>query len=153
MSFLANLISGVFNEIKKVWKELSPEIQAATLQASGIIAIVNANVNAVPTVIWDLIQTQYPNITQAAVTAALVKANNTVNAANALEESATFEQALQTIQSYLNGLSGNSWITVTKTVVALLADIFAPGETVIQKIELCLEWVYQELVKPNVPIA
>lgn len=150
---IGDFFVGLFNKVEKAWKQLSPEIKAATLQASGIIAIINANVSATPAVIWSLIETQFPGITQESVTSAIVKANNTVNAVNTVADTASFEEALLAIQKYLSGLEGNKFIIVVKTVVTLLADVFAPGETIIQKIELVLEYVYQELVKPHVPLA
>jgi hypothetical protein len=160
MSFLKNFIAsignfftGLFNETEKVWDELDTDLKSATQMASGIMAIVNANSTVASTVIWQLISEAYPNVTQAQVTAAFVKINNTINTANTLAADTTFEEALTTLQTYLNSLpTGNTWVSIIQTAVAIAVDVFAPGN-VIQKVVAVLEYVYQKLIKPNIPVA
>lgn len=148
---IGDFFVGLFNSIEKAWKQLSADIQKAVVWASGVIAIINANIGAVPSDIWTLIETKYPGITQVSVTSFLIKANNTLNSVNSVAEDASFEDALTALQGYLSKMSGNLWIIIIKTIVAIGVDIFAPG-TVIQKAELVVEYVYQDIIKPDVPV-
>lgn len=144
-------VTELFNAAEGEYLKLAPEVRAAAATASGIIAIVNKEVSAVPSDVWALIQTKYPNVSQESVTAVLIKANNVVNGANALALNATFDEALAALNAYLQTLSGNVWITVIKAIVAIAVDVLTPG-TVIQKVELVLEYIYQNLVKPHLAL-
>lgn len=145
-------VEGLFNEAKAEYLKLAPKVQAASAAASGIIAILNKDVNTVPDQVWALIETKYPDVTKDTVTAFLVKANNVVNGANTLSANATFEEALAALNAYLQTLQGNTWITIIKAIVAIGVDIITPG-TIIQKVELIIEYIYQNLVKPHLAVA
>lgn len=145
-------VTELFNAAKAEYEKLAPEVKAAAAAASGVIAILNKDVAAVPADVWALIELKYPNVDQLTVTAFLVKANNVVNGANALASNATFADALQAINAYLQTLQGNTWITVIKAIVAIGVDIIVPG-TIIQKVEMIGEYIYQNIVKPHLAVA
>lgn len=158
MSFLSNLLASVghffsslFTSTEKVYEELSEKEQQVSKQASGILAIINANLSTAPDIVWQLISTAFPELTKEQVTAALAKAGQVLGALDKTF-SGSFEDALATLQAYLNGHEGNTWITITKAAASIIADVLAPG-TVIQKIELVMEYVYQTFIKGKVATA
>lgn len=145
-------VTALFNVAEAEYEKLAPEVKAAAAAASGVIAIINKDVAAVPADVWALIEAKYPDVNETTVTAFLVKANNVVNGANTLASNATFAEALAAINAYLQTLSGNTWITVIKAIVAIGVDVITPG-TIIQKVEMIGEYIYQNIVKPHLAVA
>lgn len=142
---IGHFFGDLFNAIKRAYDNLNTDEQEAAKTASGIIAVINANLTALPADVWAAIQKAYPNISEATVTAALTKVSTTLTTLLP----GTLETAITALQGYLSKYTGNEWIVITKSVVALIANELLPG-TVIQKIELVLEWVYQTFIKGKV---
>lgn len=144
-----NDLLGVFNEAKKLWNEFTTEEQAAVTDASGIIAIVNANLDKTPQVVFQLIQLKYPAVTEASLHTVLTTAATSLNIPEQII-SPDFYTTLQNLQTYLSKFSGAAWESEVAQWVGIIATIFSP-ETLLQKIVGVLEYVYQRLVKPTVP--
>jgi hypothetical protein len=154
MFFLTKLwddLLGIFNEAKKLWKELEPNVQTAITQASGLLAIINANLQSSPAVVWQLIELQYPTLTQANIQNALNDAANKLNVGSKIIDP-DFLITIQNLQTYLSTFSGASWESEVQQWVGLLATILAPG-TELQTIVAVLEWVYQKLIKGSVKLS
>lgn len=144
-SWLGHIFDGLFSSLHKAYNSLSETEQEAAKTASGIISVINANLAATPAEVWALIQKAYPAIDEATVTSALQKVTNSILTPlpNGLEN------AISALQTYLSKYNGNQWIVISKSLVALIANELAPG-TVIQKIELVLEFVYQNFIKGKI---
>lgn len=144
-------VTELFNAAEAEYEKLAPEVQSAIATASGILAIANKDVAAVPTDVWALIETKYPSATQESVTGFLIKIANTFNTANTIASSATFAEALTAVNSLLAPLEGNVWIIAIKAAVTIAVDFITPG-TIIQKVEMVLEYVYQTFIKKPLPL-
>lgn len=152
MSFLNTIgqwFAHFWNSIQHAYNNLEPKVQSAIQSASGIVAVINANIEAAPADVWAIITKLYPALTQDVVTSALNKVSVDLKIAGANID-ADFETTVKNLQTYLGTLTGNVFITEVKQFVALVASALAPGNTVIQTIELVLEWVYQTFIKGKV---
>lgn len=149
LSKIGHFFTNLLNLAAQAFNAFEPATQAAIKQASGIVAIVNANLTAAPADVWALITKEFPTLTESGVAAAL---NTVLKSLNTTSETLApdIETTLENLQKYLASFSGNAFITIVKAVVALLATLFDPNETLIQKIELVLEYVYQNFVKGKV---
>lgn len=156
MSFFSKLfafkflwLEDIFNSMAKVWHDLTVTEQAISLQASGIIAIINANIGVTPDVLFSLIQAKFPEFTKEQLTSYLGEAAKVL----ALADSAagyTFEQAIAAFQKYLTANEGNGWVATTVSAVNALLSILLPTTTPIQKITIALEYIYQHFVKGKI---
>lgn len=132
-----------------VYNQLADAEKIAIADASGWIAVINANLNAVPDFVFQLIQTKFPEATKDKVTEVVSK----VNAALHLVEDntpATFEDAVTALQAYLSKYDGSVWIAITKAVVSIAANILVDGKLSIETISTVLDLVYHTIVKPKV---
>lgn len=145
LNSIGNFFADLFNKTEAAYNTLDSDLQNYIKQGSGIIAIVSANINASSPVVWQLISAAYPNVTQASVAAALSSVLNTLGVIST-DLSGNFDMALVTLQEYLAKQKDNTFVVVSKAIVSLLVDAFSPG-TVIQKVELVLEYVYQTFIK------
>ncbi len=135
--------------IKDLYDNLHDAEKTAVKEASGWIAIINANLQGAPDFVFDLIQKTFPEVTKESIATALNKANATLlkTESNTPDD---FGTALAKLQSYLSQYEGNSWIAMTKAVVTVLADVFLKGASPIQSIEAVLEYVYRTFIKDKI---
>lgn len=146
-------VEGIFNGAVKEWNKLDVSVQNITKKASSILAIISqAATSATGQLVLAAVQKYDPSITEAGLVSIIQKANNTVNTVEQIMDGSTLEQALTIFQTYLNGLPDNIWIIITKAIVSILIDFFMPGLTIIQRIELCVEYVYQKFIRPELAI-
>ena len=138
----------LFDWFASAWKKLSTTEKDAAVKASGIIAIINANLTATPDIVFQLIQIKFPDITKEKLTSYLSTITSTIKDVDGVVN-ADFATTLSNLQSYLGKYSGNQWVTITQGVVGLLAGLLAPS-TPIQKITLVLEYVYQNFIKGKI---
>lgn len=137
--------------IEDIYGKLQTGEQEAIKQASGIIAIVNANLQLVPEQVWDIIQTKFPDVTEEHVTELINKLNATIAAVDDYI-SEDYGTALIKLQAYLAQYvnTHNVWAAITRSVVEILADIKLNGKLNIQTITTVLEFVYQTFIKGKV---
>lgn len=145
---IGHFFADLFSKFERAYHSLSAEEQLAAKQASGIIAVINQNLTATPDVIWGEIEKAFPGVDKASVSAALASVANTINNVSAYLPD-NLENAIKAVQSYLSTFTGNKWVVISKSLVALIANELAPG-SIIQKIELIIEWVYQTFIKGKV---
>jgi BarA-like signal transduction histidine kinase len=150
ISVIGHFFADLFDATAKAYKNLSVQEQNAAKVASGIIAIINANLDKVPAVVYDLIALKFPQLSKEDIAMALAKVNKAIKKTDELNVSPDLETELLFLQEHLKSYKDKEWIVITKAVVALLAIVFAPQDTIVQKIELVLEYVYQNFIKGKV---
>lgn len=142
-------VGSLFNSMKKVWNKLSDFEKQISVKASGIIAIINANINESPQVLFLLIQTKFPEVTKDKLQSYLTKASGVLGIADSTAN-LSFEDAVKAFQTYLGKQSGNKWVAVTQGAVGALLSVLSPDATPINKITVILEYVYQNFVKNKI---
>ena len=135
--------------VKDLFTHLPETEQKAITAASGIIAIVNANLDKVPDVVFSLVQQKFPDITKEKLTEGLNKLNgDLIKTGDNMPTD--FAGALGVLQGYLGKYEGNTWEVISKSVVTVLANVFLGGGSSIQKIDAVLEFVYRNFIKGKV---
>jgi hypothetical protein len=134
--------------IVAAYNKLHEEEKIAIVNASGIIAIINANVKQTPDFIFSLLTAKIPTVTKEAVTDFLNHINTELKIVDS-QVPDSFEDALTKLQTWLNGFSGNAWIGLVRTVVEVGATFLKQGLS-LQAVATVLEYVYREFVKPKV---
>jgi len=135
--------------VEDFYNKLHDNEKSAVQNASGWIAIINSNLQATPDFVFDLIQQKFPGVTKESLTDSLNKLNVNILKVDANTPD-DFGAALSKLQDYLGKYQGNTWIAMTRAVVAVLSDVLMNGTTPIQKIETVLEFVYRTFVKDKV---
>lgn len=141
---------GLFHHAETIYESLTDEEKKAGVWASGVIALVNANLDAVPSVIVTLIQQKFPDISIDVIHGFLDDVRNKVDNLNS-EIPLTLEDAIAWAQKYLAQHVGDhsTWAIVTTGVVNLLATLFSPG-TAVEKFISAGVYIYHLIVKPHV---
>ncbi len=134
---------------KNLYDKLHDTEKTAVKDASGWIAIINANLQATPDAVFNLIQNKFPGVTKESIAGALNKVNAAILKVDANTPN-DFDAALGMLQSYLGQYEGNTWIAITKSVVTVLSDVFLKGASPIQSVETVLEYVYRTFIKGKV---
>ncbi len=142
-------LKNLFNSMEKIWEHLGADEQAASLKASGYIAIINANLGQVPDVVFKLIQEKFPNVTPESVQADLIKAGTYLKIADGVA-TMSLEDAIKAFQTHLSSVTGNDWVATTQHAVAALLNVLLPSTTPLQKITTILEFVYDNFVKGKI---
>jgi hypothetical protein len=140
----------IIDGIEDLYNKLHDVEKVEVTKASSWIAILNDNVGKTPEDIFKLIQVKFPDVTREYVTEKLNKLNAQILKVDAsIPES--FEDALTKLQDYLGKFQGNTWISMTRATVSVLADVLLNGQSPVQTIETVLEMVYQTFVKDKIP--
>ncbi len=153
-NFISNLLNkighffeGLFNAAQHAWSKLEPDLQNAILQGSGIIDIINKNIDAAPPEVIALIQKAFPNLTTDKLKSALHEVNKVFNIASDIEDS-DLEVTLSRLQKYLATFNlNNTWSAVSSTAAQILSTAFAPNGTPFAKISMLIEFVYNKFIK------
>lgn len=135
--------------VEHLYNKLHDFEKEAIKDASGWIAIINANLQAAPDFVFNLIQQKFPGVTKENAAETLNKLNAAILKVDA-SITDDFDAALAKLQDYLSKFEDNSWIAITRAVVSVLTDIFLKGATPIQTIETVLEYVYRTFIKGKV---
>ena len=146
LSKIGDFFSGLFNSAKKTWAKLSPEVQNAMLHGSGIIDIINNNVDKVPSFVIALIQSKYPDITTDKIHAGLKGIADALHIAEGVNDG-DLEALISNIQKYLASLNGKIWANISGTLAKAIAAFLAPPETKFAAISSLMEFVYQTFIK------
>lgn len=155
LNFLIKLLPWIFDlwkAVKKVYLKMSMIEKTAIGNMSGVIAIINANIDQSAEDIIEAIKAKYPEIDLDGLNQALcevAKALGNVFNLSGAGHPYTLYETIGNLKRYLSKFQGDTWIAETKKIVTLLAKIYSP-ETPIQKFFDVLEYVYQEIVKPYI---
>lgn len=143
-------ITGIFHHSETLYDTLTAEEKKAGVWASGLIAIINANLNAVPAVVITIIQQKFPDLSVDVIHGFLDEVRNKIdNLGSAIP--LTLEDAIVWAQQFLGQHEGDhsAWAVITTTAVNLLATLFSPT-TVVEKFINVGLYIYHLIVKPHV---
>lgn len=146
-------ITGLFHSSEKTYNSLLDEEKKAGVWASGIIALISANLNVEPAAVIALLQLKFPDLSLDVVHGFLdnlrIKLDNTQS-----EIPLTLEDAIAWGQKYLAQHTGDSstFAVIRTTAVNILAIMFSPETTVEKFIEIGL-YIYHMIVKPHITLA
>lgn len=154
-SFIGNLIkkfgdwfSDLFKHSESLYEKLTEEEKKAANWGYGVIAIVNANIDKLPSEIKEIISEKYPDLSVDVIHGFLDRLLNDLKAVdNSIPLS--LEDALESLKNYLGKLDGDIWKTISAGIGSALAVLFSPG-TPVQKFASIAEYVYQLFVKPHI---
>jgi hypothetical protein len=141
-----HVFTDLFNSVEKAWHKLDPAVQDALIKGSGVISIINSNLQATPDVVFDLIQKKYPDVTKEKLTEALANVTDKLNVAQGVA-SPDLLTTIQNLQTYFSGFQGKFWEGTASTASQLLSIALAPDETPFGKIALFMEYVYRKKIK------
>lgn len=146
-------ITGLFHSSEKTYNTLLEEEKKAGVWASGIIALLNANLKGLPADIILLLQQKFPDLSLDVVHGFLdnlrIKLDNLQS-----EIPLTLEDAIAWGQKYLGSHvhDNSAWAIISTTATNLLAVMFSPETSVQKFIEVGL-YIYHMIVKPHVAAA
>ncbi len=143
-SFL-HIFADLFNSANKAWHKLEPEIQTALLKGSGIIHIVNENLEGSPMYVVELIG-QKLGLKEDEIKKALDHASSIIGIAQGID-SPDLETTMKNLQAYLKTKQGNVWQTASSILAQILSVALAPAGTEFPKIVLLVEYVYNRFIK------
>lgn len=150
MSFITKLLqtighffAGLFNEAEKAYSNLTPEQQAALVNGSGIVDIINSMLTAEAADVRKAIQEKFPNIDEQRLEQGLFAVANSLN----LTGFTSVDDCIAALQKHFAGLTGKVWEGASHGAAGILAILFAPPETKFAAIASLLEWVYQHFIK------
>jgi hypothetical protein len=133
----------LFNSAEKAWHKLEPQVQNALIHGSGVVKVINDNLQATPQVIFDLIDKKFPDLTKENLTAGLAKVSASFGIAEAVD-SPDILTLIQNLQKYFSGLKGKFWEAAASTISQVLAIALAPDETPMAKIVQLIEFVFRK---------
>lgn len=141
-----HIFTDLFNSVEKAWNKLDPKIQDALVHGSGIIGIINQNLEATPDVVFDLIQKKFPDISKAKLEAALGEVTDKLKVA---QDTANTDllTTIKNLQTFFTGFHGKFWEGTASTASQLLSIALAPDETPFAKIAMFIEFVYRKKIK------
>lgn len=143
---IGNFFESLFNAAKKTWNRLSPDVKNAMLKGSGVIELINRNVDKTPDFVLDLIKKQWPDFTMDQLKVALFNVNNALKIADDVEDP-DLGVMIANLQNYLKGLKGATWAVVSNMLSNIIAIAIAPAGTKVAAIVQLMEYVYQSFVK------
>lgn len=141
-----HIFTDLFNSVEKAWNKLDPEVQDALIKGSGVIDIINQNLQSTPDAVFDLIEKKYPDVTKEKLTAALANVTDKLNVAQGIA-SPDLLTTIKNLQTYFSGFKGKFWEGTASTASQLLSIALAPDETPFAKIASFIEYVYRRKIK------
>ena len=146
LAIIGSFFSGLFNAAEKTWNKLEPEIRAAMLQASDVVAIVNENVDQTPQFVLEIVQQKYPAFTLDQIHEAIKKGSQGLSIGAQVLDNDILSN-IQLLQKYLEGLEGSTWANISQTLMKGMAVFMAPKGTKFAVISSLAEFVYQRFIK------
>lgn len=140
----ANLAKGA----EKVWGHLEEEIKVAILKASGIVDIINKNIQEPPEILLSLIRQKYPDLPIEKIQEISNEVAKDLNIAGTVIQPDILV-TLANIQTVLKSLEGNRWAKKSEDIASLIAIVLAPASTPWNKIGTIMWWVYQTFIKKS----
>ena len=150
-TFFGRLLAGIFSifggafhsllaQAEKTFNALPPDVQAALLHGSGVIAFISQELTALPEDLRAQILAQYPDINEAALETGLYALANGFKL-NPVQ--GNLDDTIAKIQAYLATLQGTVWDGIVQGAANVLAVFLAPPGTKIGAITQLMEYVYQ----------
>lgn len=143
---LGDAIGRIFTSIEKEWHDLEPGLKNALQQASGIVNVINENLQATPQFLLDLIKQEFPNVDLEKAKAAITKAAQDIKDVGTLPDE-DINITLANLQKYFESLQGEKWSLAASQFAQQLALLLAPEGTPFGKILVFLEFVYNRFIK------
>ncbi len=145
MAFLdfLHIFTDLFNSAEKAWHKLEPEVQAALIHGSGVVKVINENLDKTPDIVFSIIEKKFPDLTKANLESGLAKVNAAFGIAEGVD-SPDLLTLIQNIQKYLSGLKGKFWENASSIISQTLAIALAPDETPFAKIVQFIEFVFRK---------
>ena len=135
----------LFNAMEKAWNKLTELEKKISVQASGIIAILNKNLIETPDMFFLLVQEKFPDITRVKLSQMLLTAVRIIGIADK-NTAYSFEEAVKMLQTYLSTFKGNAWQVNTMSAVNALLTVLLPSTSLMSKITAVWEFVYKKKV-------
>jgi hypothetical protein len=142
---IGQFFEGLFNAARKTYNKLSDEQKAALVHGSGLVAIINANIEGTPADVRAMIATKHPNLDIEKLEAALFKVAQSFG----ITDLQSADDAIAAIQGHLSGLSGKTWAVASHAAASLFSALFAPQETKVATIVSLIEFVYRHFIKKD----
>jgi hypothetical protein len=145
-SKIGHFFIGVFDAMRKAYAHLTIEQRAALQDGTGLVELINANLEKTPKQIRQLIAEKFPTLSSEKLELALFDIAQSFN----LTKADSIEDIIASIQAWLNGLEGQSWAYVSHALASAFSILFAPPETKLKTIVSLIEWVFQKFIKKAV---
>lgn len=150
LSAIGLWFTGLFNAVKRAWNSTSEDVQLALKKASGIVAIINQNVDKAPDFVWTLVQKKFPDITEEKFKAIMKVIADDLGIA----ESVTDPDLFVTLQNIINKMAelkgtGSKWAEVSHGLYVAISIFEAPKGTKLAAIVSFAEYVYHKFFKHN----
>lgn len=141
--------SHLFQGAKKAWENTSPEVQDALIKASTIVALINKYRSETPQFIIDLMEKK--GIPVDTALDVLNKYSSYIGVAEDINNP-DLVTTVSNLQSYFDKVKpqGKVWAVLSHSAASLISVFLAPASTKVAAIVSLLEYVYQEIVKPDV---
>jgi len=140
---LVSDVKSLFNKADAAWTKLSPEVQAALKNGSGILAVINNDINGEYAPIVLVIEQKFGVTSEQvnSVLAGLAKAFNI-----AVQDTSSGTELLKAIQTYLSGL-GTNWGAITSAAAVIGGEILNGGSPISIAVSV-IQTIYETIVKP-----
>jgi hypothetical protein len=149
ISKIGEVFTNLFSSAEHAWKHLSPEIQNAMLHGSGILAIINSNINKTPAFVQDLILKKFPGLTVEKLKEVIKKGSEGLTIAEHVNSDDLLVM-IENLQKYLGGLKGQAWAKISHFFGLGMAVFLAPPATKVAAIASLLEAFYHLVVKDKI---
>lgn len=143
-------IEGLFHVAENDFAKLDDEAKKAAVWGSGIIAVINANLSSVPSVVISIIQAKFPEVHLDILQGFLNQLQQKFDAVAAT--TVTLEDAVKWAQEWLSthkASNDNAWAAISSAAANVLSILFSP-ETAVEKFISIGVYVYHMIVKPHV---
>jgi len=141
-----HIFTDLFNSAEKAWHKLEPQVQSALVDGSGVINVINQNLQATPQQVFDIIGQKFPKLSKDKLAAGLAKVNDGLKIAQGAENPDLLT-TIKDLQTYLSGLQGKFWESASSIAAQVLSTVFSPDETPFAKISMLIEYVYRKKIK------
>lgn len=152
--WITKVLPGIFGKgektLENAYDVLLEEEKKAGVWSSGAIAVVNANLDAIPADVIAILKQKFPDLPLDNLHGFLDDLRNKVDNLQS-EIPLTLEDAIAWAQAYLGQHKGDhsTWAVISTTAVNLLATFFSPA-TAIEKFIAAGLFIYHAIVKPHV---
>ncbi|HXS58999.1 MAG TPA: hypothetical protein VN726_22905 [Hanamia sp.] len=143
---VGEIFSSLTAGAEKVWAHYEPILQQALLTSSGIVALINKEIDQAPDFVFSAIEQAFPHLTKADIEKALGAVAVDLN----LVQTGVVADPLVTLENimtYLKGHTGAGWAKVSEFIANSIALVLAPEGTAWNKIGTIMWWVYQTFIK------
>lgn len=145
-SRIAHVFEGVFDSLNKLWHRISPEVQEALMKGTAIVSFINNHIDQAPQFVLDLIQKEFPGLTEEHLKSALQKVSEDLKIAEGIND-ADLVTLVKNLQEFLGTKTGTDWEKVSSVMAQFIAIFFAPAGTKFALIATLIEYVYLNFIK------